>query len=145
MILRIKKINENAVIPKYAHGPENDACFDLVATSMEMVDGGDHGYIAYGTGLQMAIPEGFVGLLFPRSSISTTGMILANAVGVIDPAYRGEVSVRFKWIPRTKAYKVGDKVCQMLIVPRPAIEFEEFNGEWEVTERNEKGFGSTGN
>lgn len=145
MNIQIKRVHENAVIPTYAHGSNNDACFDLIAVSREIVDNKDHGYISYGTGLQMAIPEGFVGLLFPRSSISTTGMILANAVGVIDPAYRGEVSVRFKWIKDSKMYEIGDRVCQMMIIPREAVAFEEFTGDWEETARNENGYGSSGN
>lgn len=85
MNILIKRVHENAVIPVYAHGSENDACFDLIAVSREVVDNKDHGYISYGTGLQMAIPEGFVGLIFPRSSVSNTGLFLANCVGVVDP------------------------------------------------------------
>ena len=142
MKLRIKRIHEKAVMPKYAH--DDDACFDLTATTREMVDGGDHGYISYGTGLQMEIPKGSVGLLFPRSSVSNTGLILANCVGIIDPAYRGEICARFKWIPKTRMYDVGERCCQMLIIPREQVDFEEFEGEWEETSRNDKGWGSSG-
>jgi len=141
MILKIKKIHPNAVIPKYAHS--TDACFDLTAVSVNTVNNGDYGYLEYGIGIQMAIPEDYCGLIFPRSSISDTGLILSNAVGVVDSAYRGEIKVRFKWIPETKAYSIGDRCCQMMIVPREKVDFEEFEGNWEETERGEGGFGSS--
>jgi len=142
MKLRIKKIHENAIIPKYAH--DTDACFDLTACTINIVNEKEYGYIEYGTGLQMEIPYGFCGLIFPRSSISNTGLILSNAVGVVDSSYRGEIKARFKWIPETKAYSVGDRCCQMMIIPVDKVEFEEFEGDWEETERNEGGFGSSG-
>lgn len=131
-----------AKIPQYAH--ETDACFDLTACTMTFVNEKDYGYIEYGTGLQMEISPGFCGLIFPRSSISNTGLILSNAVGVIDSSYRGEIKARFKWIPETKAYGPGDRCCQMMIVPVNKVDFEEFEGDWEETERNEGGFGSSG-
>lgn len=79
MKVRIKKLNENAVVPKYArHG---DAGMDLTAVSMEL---DAYGNICYGTGLAFEIPEGYVGLIFPRSSICKKQLLLSNAVGVID-------------------------------------------------------------
>ena len=77
--VKIKKLNENAVIPSYAK--DGDAGMDLVATS-EYYD--DDGNIVYGTGLSFEIPKGFVGLLFPRSSNAKKDLILTNSVGVID-------------------------------------------------------------
>lgn len=83
MDIKIKKLVENAVIPEYAHS--TDAGLDLVATSSSE---DEYGNSVYGTGLAMAIPEGHVGLLFPRSSVSKTALSLANSVGVIDAGYR---------------------------------------------------------
>ena len=123
MQVKIKKLNEDAVIPSYAKN--GDAGLDLVATSKEVVDTGDYDYISYGTGLAIEIPKGYVGLIYPRSSISKTGHILANSVGVIDSGYRGEIQVRFKTIPDTTIYKVGDKIAQLIIKPYPEIQFEE--------------------
>lgn len=141
MQIKIKKLSEAAVIPSYAK--DGDAGLDLTATSLEVVDTGDYGYISYGTGLAIEIPTGYVGLIYPRSSISKTGHILANSVGVIDSGYRGEIQVRFKTIPDTTIYKVGDKIAQLIIKPYPEIQFEEVE-ELSNTDRGEGNFGSTG-
>ena len=91
MKVKIKKLCESAVIPTYAK--LGDAGMDLVATS-RIFD--KYGNVEYGTGLAMEIPEGYVGLIFPRSSISKQDLSLANAVGVIDSGYRGEIKFKFK-------------------------------------------------
>ena len=137
MKVRIKKLSENAVIPTYAK--EGDAGMDLVATRIinERLDS-----ITYGTDIALEIPEGFVGLVFPRSSIRKTDLILSNSVGVIDSGYRGEIQATFKR-SGVYAYAVGDRICQIMIIPHPPIEFEEAD-ELSDTERGEGGFGSTG-
>ena len=137
MKLRIKKLNPNAVIPTYAK--DGDAGMDVVATRIinERLDS-----ITYGTDIALEIPEGFVGLIFPRSSIRKTDLILSNSVGVIDSGYRGEIQATFKR-SGVYAYAVGDRICQIMIIPHPPIEFEEVN-ELSDTERGEGGFGSTG-
>lgn len=94
MKIKIKKLNENAVIPKYAK--DGDAGMDLVATS-KVYD--EYGNISYGIGLAFEIPTGYVGLLFPRSSNAKKDLILSNSVGVLDSGYRGEISFRFKPSP----------------------------------------------
>lgn len=158
MKVQFKKLSENAVIPKYAK--PGDAGMDLVATSITTTDD----YIQYGTDLAVAIPEGYVGLIFPRSSNSKYDLLLCNSVGVIDSGYRGEIGIRFKVIPNNEAlneifsevydwislhpispkiYEVGDKVAQLVIMPYPQIEPVEVN-ELNETERGEGGFGSTG-
>lgn len=142
MQVKIKKLNELAIIPSYAKN--GDSGLDLTATSLEVIDTGDYGYISYGTGLAIEIPTGYVGLIYPRSSISKTGHILANSVGVIDSGYRGEIQVRFKTIPESNEYKVGDKIAQLIIMPYPEIQFEEVE-ELSDTDRGKGGFGSTGN
>lgn len=91
MEVKIKKLCETAVIPSYAK--PGDAGMDLVATS-RVFD--KYGNVEYGTGLAMEIPEGYVGLIFARSSISKQDLSLANAVGVIDSGYRGEIKFKFK-------------------------------------------------
>ena len=137
MKVRIKKINQNAVIPTYAK--DGDAGMDLVATRIinERLDS-----ITYGTDIALEIPEGFVGLIFPRSSIRKTDLILSNSVGVIDSGYRGEIQATFKR-SGVYAYAVGDRGAQIMIIPHPPIEFEEAD-ELSDTERGEGGFGSTG-
>lgn len=146
MKVKIKKLNPLAVIPKYAK--PGDAGMDLTAVSYEY-DGAHDNYI-YGTGLAVEIPEGYVGLIFPRSSNRKTSAYLTNHVGVIDSGYRGEIMLTFKGRDSGRLlmpyapYQVGDRIGQLIIMPYPQIEFEEVN-ELSETERGEGGHGSTGN
>ncbi len=137
MKVKIKKLHPKAVIPNYAKA--GDAGMDLVITSIINENKQD---ISYGFGLSMEIPEGFVGLVFPRSSIRKYDLFLSNAVGVIDSGYRGELQATFKKTGLHK-YEVGDRGAQIMILPYPEIEFEEVD-ELSNTERGEGGFGSTG-
>ena len=143
MKVKIKKLSPDAVIPTYAK--EGDAGMDMVATRIinETLDS-----ITYGTDIALEIPEGFVGLVFPRSSIRKTHLHLSNSVGVIDSGYRGEIQATFKKIQGISNnaldnYKVGDRIFQLMIIPHPTIQFQEVD-ELTTTERGEGGFGSTG-
>lgn len=156
MKVKIKRLHQDAVIPKYAK--EGDAGMDLTAVSMTI---DEYGNICYGTGLAFEIPEGYVGLIFPRSSNCKKGVILTNCVGVIDSGYRGEVSFKFRpvldrakehyddgtfdymYVPLKTTYKVGDRIGQIIIMPYPQIEFEEVD-ELSETERGCGGYGSSG-
>jgi dUTP pyrophosphatase len=144
MKVKIKKLDERAVIPSYAK--EGDAGLDLTAIQLHMDSGGK--FVQYHTGLAIEIPEGCVGLLYARSSVTKKDLILKNCVGIIDSGYRGEVCLRFQVtganLNGKDIYKVGDKVGQLIIQPIPTIEFEEVD-ELSDTERGEGGFGSTGN
>lgn len=138
MELRYKKMSSRAMTP--VRGTEHAAGMDLVAISKTVTNTG----IKYGTGLAFEIPVGHVGLLFPRSSVSKTGLAMANSVGVIDSDYRGEISAVFKITDKAgDVYQIGDRVCQLVIVPIPDIEFKEVDDISE-TERGHGGFGSTG-
>lgn len=138
-LIKIKKLNENAIIPAYAK--PGDACVDLVATSMTYDE--VKGYV-YGTGLAMEIPMGWVGRIYPRSSNCKTNAYLTNSVGNVDSGYRGEVMVVFKNVkPDTAPYKVGDRIAQFCIERVTPIEFMEVE-ELSKTERGEGGYGSTG-
>jgi len=141
MNIKIKKLHENAVIPSYSK--EGDCGLDLTAISVTTTDKNNYGYIEYDTGLAIEIPEGYVGLIYPRSSLSNTGLILANHVGVIDQNYRGSIKCRFKAIPNTTIYSVGDRIAQLIIQPCPKIEFEVVD-ELSDTTRGDGGFGSSG-
>lgn len=141
MKLKIKKLHQSANISK-AH--DSDAGFDLTAVSMELVDKEGHGYIEYGTGVSVQPEEGYVVLILPRSSISKTGLWLANSIGLIDPGYTGEVKARFKYVPKTEKYTIGDKVCQILVIRKEQVDLE-FVEELQTTDRMEAGFGSSGN
>jgi dUTP pyrophosphatase len=114
---------------------------DLVATE---IISETPSQITYGTGLAMEIPDGMVGLVFPRSSIRNTGLTLSNSVGVIDAGYRGEIQATFnKNGVKDEFYKVGDRVCQIIIVPHPIIKIVEVD-ELSESSRGSGGFGSTG-
>ena len=140
MKVKIKKLHSDTVIPTYAKS--GDAGMDLVATEILSNTTFD---ITYGLGIALEIPEGFVGLVFPRSSIRKYELSLSNSVGVIDSGYRGELQATFKKTNGldSLSYKVGDRVAQIMIIPHPTIEFEEVN-KLNNTERGEGGFGSTG-
>ena len=140
MNVKIKKLSSNAVIPVYAK--PGDAGLDLVAIREEWTE--DNGMVTYDTGLAIEIPEGHVGLLFPRSSVSKTILTLANSVGVIDSGYRGSIMLKFRYPEEGMVYEVGEKVGQIIILPYPQITFEEVD-ELSSTDRGEGGFGSTGN
>jgi dUTP pyrophosphatase len=139
MFVKIKKLSEKAVIPTYAK--DGDAGMDLVATS---IISDTQFQITYGLGIAMEIPEGFVGLVFPRSSIRKTGLELSNSVGVIDSGYRGELQATFnKNEGPINKYEIGDRIAQIIILPYPKVLFTEVE-ELSNTERGEGGFGSTG-
>lgn len=144
--VKVKKLSPNAVMPKQADS--GSAGMDLVATSMKAVLDKDTSitYLSYGTSLAFEIPEGYVGLLFPRSSISNqTNLTLANSVGVIDSSYRGEVSFRFRSVPGgvNRNYKIGDRIGQLVIIPYPKVIMVE-SEELSETERGTGGYGSSG-
>ena len=141
ILIRIKKLNDNAVIPKYAK--PGDACVDLVATSLlyDEVKG-----FVYGTGLAMEIPEGWVGRIYPRSSNCKTKAYLTNSVGNVDSGYRGEIMVVYKNTNQSllnPPYKVGDRIAQLCIEEVIPVEFMEVE-ELSKTERGEGGYGHTG-
>ena len=159
MKVKIKKLNPNAVVPTKAH--PTDAGFDLTATS-RTID--QYGNIVYGTGLSFEIPEGYVGKLYPRSSICKYDIVLSNSTGIIDSGYRGEVMAKFKmaieagmlikenvgehYFPMTnfakgRVYNIGDRIAQLIIEKSEPIELEEAT-ELSTTDRGTGGYGSSG-
>jgi len=142
MKVKLKKLSSLAVIPQYAKN--GDAGMDLVAISKEKKAGG---IVTYDTGLAIEIPEGYVGLIFPRSSIHKYELSLANSIGVVDSGYRGSIIVKFRntdWTEENNVtYDVGNKIAQLIIIPIPYIDFEVVE-ELSQSERAEGGFGSSG-
>lgn len=143
MKVRIKKLNDNAVMPSKAHAA--DAGFDLYCTSKE-IDWTKRQIVCH-TGLAFEIPEGYVGLIFPRSSVSNKPLMMANSVGVVDSCYRGEVTTKFNITDTRQSafahYQEGDRIAQMIIIPYPEIEFEETDS-LSDSDRGTGGYGSTG-
>lgn len=141
MKVNIKKVHPSAIIPKKAH--PGDAGFDLTAVSREETHFGRQ--YKYDTGLAFEIPSGYVGLLFPRSSVCKKQQSLANCVGVLDSNFRGSVKLMFKndITQPDHVYEVGDRIGQLIIMPYPEVEFEEVE-ELSDTDRGAGGFGSSG-
>lgn len=133
-VVRFKKLHPSATIPKRAK--DGDAWFDLHALNCGSVCGEQ----VIDTGVACAIPEGYVGLIWPRSGLSVKNgaSILA---GVIDSGYRGPVMAAIQ-SERSFAYKAGDRIAQMVVVPYmgEAVEVDELDD----TDRGEGGFGSSG-
>lgn len=140
MIVKFKLLNESAKLPTYAK--DGDAGLDIYAT-----DYGHHydvfGYIEYCTGVAVEIPQGYVGLIFPRSSISNYALTLTNCVGVVDSGYRGEIKFRFKKTAGSAMYRAGDRIGQMVIMPYPQITPVQ-SETLSISARGECGFGHTG-
>lgn len=163
--VNIKKLDDKAIIPFYATA--GSAGMDVTCVS---VNYDEYGNLVYHTGIAFEIPQGYVGLLFPRSSNSKKDLDLTNCVGVIDSDYRGEVT--FKYRPRyfelegTKLsrwffnkilkrnsfsvinyiggkYAVGDRVGQIVIMKYPKVTFVEVDNLSE-TDRGSGGYGHTG-
>lgn len=138
--VKVKRLCDEAVLPSRAH--ESDAGFDLVAVSVE--EDRKRGIVTYGTGIAVEIPEGHVGLLFPRSSVYRHQLQLANGVGVIDAGYRGEVMLKYRIVqPHISRYGIGDRVGQLVVLELPKVSIEEV-GELDGSDRGDGGFGSTG-
>lgn len=143
MDVKFKKLHNDAKIPSYAH--DTDAGLDLTAVSFtQEFDKSNKLVLVYHTGLAVEIPEGYVGLIFMRSSISDKSISLTNAVAVIDSGYRGELLLKYKITTDSlpTIYQPGEKIGQLIIIPYPKInpiEAEELSS----SDRNEGGFGST--
>jgi len=140
VMVKVKKLNPNAVIPIYSK--VGDAGMDLTITSE--IENTSFS-VSYGFGIAMEIPKGYVGLVFPRSSVRNQDLILSNCVGVIDSGYRGELQATFKKTQGLDSikYKVGERGAQIIILPYPTIYMTEVP-ELSDTERGSGGFGSTG-
>ena len=143
MKVKIKKLNENAIIPTY--GTEYSAGADLYALLDSTVEIAPHETTFIHTGISVEIPEGYCGLVFARSSMGAKrGLAPANKVGVIDADYRGEIMVALhNHSEKIATVEPGERVAQLAIVPFLKAEFEEAD-ELSDTVRGEGGFGSTG-
>lgn len=129
--------------PAYAH--RGDAGADMRADIPRPLTVEPGGSAWVGTGVRVAIPDGYVGLQFPRSGLGCNhGICLANGTGVIDSGYRGEIRAKLLNLG-VEPFTVlpGSRVCQLVIVPFVRARFEPV-GELPPSERGEDGYGSTG-
>jgi dUTP pyrophosphatase len=152
--MKLVKKHPDAVLPVRAHS--YDAGIDCVAVSREFIDRNGNPtefinqakQVKYGLGFAAEVPEGFVLLLFPRSSVCKTDLVLSNSVGVIDSGYQGEISAVYNIkdtinIDVNRIYDIGDRCCQLVLVPiaTPSVYWGEFE---EESTRGTGGYGSTG-
>jgi dUTP pyrophosphatase len=142
MDVKFKKLSNTAKPPERAHS--SDAGFDLFCSGFNYPPSIDSLlFVEANTSIALEIPEGYVGLIFPRSSISNTRHIMRNSVGVIDSGYRGEIKLRFSVDDSDTKYKIGNKIGQIVFVKLPQINLVE-SSELSSSERASGGFGSTG-
>ena len=142
--MKIKKLHPDAVLPAYASAGAAGADLHALAEAGEItVEAGQT--VLLHTGVAVAIPEGYVGLVYARSGMATKrGLAPANKVGVIDSDYRGEIMVALHnhgTVPQTVA--AGDRIAQLVIAPVVTAAFEEVD-DLDDTDRGAGGFGSTG-
>jgi dUTP pyrophosphatase len=142
MRIRIRRLRQDAALPEYAHGPEEDAGLDLRAVERVILEPGSPHLVA--TGLSIELPPGYEAQIRPRSGLALKHAItLPNSPATIDPGYRGEIRVILLNQGR-EPYEIqpGDRIAQMVIARYEPIEWEE--GELNESRRGEGGFGSSG-
>ena len=142
MQVKVKKLNDNAVVPQYATA--GAACFDLVCVNDVMITPGRE-HVALRTGLAFEIPEGYAMMVYSRSGHGfKNGIRLANGTGVIDSDYRGEVMVKMHNDGSTAVLvSAGERIAQAMIIPVPQVELV-LSDELSDTARGSGGMGSTG-
>lgn len=139
--LAVQRLHPDAVVPRYAH--PGDAGLDLTSVEAVTLAPGERGAVP--TGLAMAIPEGWVGLVHPRSGLARRhGVTVANAPGTIDAGYRGEVLVLLVNLGADPVeLAAGERVAQLLLQRVGDAEVREVSS-LDDTARGAGGFGSTG-
>ena len=140
MKIRIKKLHPDAVLPVYAHGPNEDAGLDLHAVERVEVQPGIAQPVP--TGLAIQLPPGYEAQVRPRSGLALKHSMTVN-FGTIDPGYRGEIRViMFNQGRQPYTVQPGDRIAQLIISRYEAIEWEE--GDLGDSARGAGGFGSSG-
>ncbi len=139
--MKIKKINDDAVIPEYQ--TEGSAGFDFHSTEDVIID--RNCTVLVKTGLAVEVPEGYEMQIRPRSGLALDKQLtVLNSPGTVDSDYRGEVGIILHNAGnRAQQIEIGDRIAQGIISPVEQVKFEEVD-ELTETERAEGGFGSTG-
>ena len=139
--LPIQRLREEAVVPARAYA--GDAGLDLAACERAELGPGER--LVVGTGLAVAIPDGYAGFVQPRSGLAARhGISVVNAPGLIDSGYRGEVRVVLLNTDRSEPFVIepGMRIAQLVVLPVPALELVEVD-ELPESERGIRGFGSS--
>jgi dUTP pyrophosphatase len=139
--LLIQRLRDDAVVPAQAYA--GDAGLDLAACDRVEIGAGERALV--GTGLAVAIPDGYAGFVQPRSGLAAEhGITVLNTPGLIDPGYRGEVRVILHNSDASTPFVVepGMRIAQLVVVPLAEIEPIEVD-ELPASERGVRGFGSS--
>ncbi|HTS74881.1 MAG TPA: dUTP diphosphatase [Bryobacteraceae bacterium] len=140
MRIRIKKLHVDAILPSYAHGPEEDAAMDLRSVERIVLSPGMAQAVA--TGIAIELPAGYEAQVRPRSGMALKHSITVN-FGTIDPGYRGEIRVVMFNLGRADyIIEKGDRIAQLIVSKYQAVDWEE--GELGDSARGAGGFGSSG-
>ena len=142
MELPFKRLDPQVPLPERAHS--GDAGLDLRSAVDVLVGPGERAMVP--TGLSVAIPEGYAGLVLPRSGLASRhGLTMANAPGLIDAGYRGEIICAVVNLDREQAVQIrrGDRIGQLVVIAVPDVS-PSFVEELPRSSRGEGGFGSTG-
>ncbi|KSU66940.1 MULTISPECIES: dUTP diphosphatase [Micrococcaceae] len=140
--ISIKMLDSDLPVPNYAH--PSDAGADLHAREGLVLEPGERALVR--TGIALAIPHGYVGLVHPRSGLATKhGITVVNAPGTVDAGYRGEIMVTLLNTDKAEAFTInrGDRIAQLVIQKVEQAQFIEVES-LEETARGAGGFGSTG-
>jgi dUTP pyrophosphatase len=140
--IKIRRLHPDALIPRYAHGPEEDAGMDLHAVESVTFLPGETRLVP--TGLAIELPAGYEAQIRPRSGLALKYSItLPNSPATIDPGYRGEIRVIVQNLGREVfTVEPGERIAQMIVARYEAVEWEE--GDLADSRRGESGFGSSG-
>ena len=146
----IERVHEDAKLPTYAHGYEEDAGCDLYSIEDKPIRNGQT--VVVRTGLKISMPPGVQAEIRSKSGLSTKGVFVGNSPGTVDPSFRGEVKVILTYvdtpcldpaIEKCYAIRKGDKIAQIVFTPYFGANFSEGRVDG-VTQRGDGGFGSTG-
>lgn len=141
MEVKIKLLSDKAKLP--VKGTPDSAGYDLTAASVFWDR--SNNIVSYGFGIALEIPKGYVGLIFPRSSVYKKNLDMSNCVGVIDSDYRGEISAKFRLLNPNldNVYISGERIAQIVFIKHDDVDFK-VSEELSETIRGAGGYGHTG-
>lgn len=141
MEIKIKLLSDKVKLP--VKGTPDSAGYDLTVASVFWDR--SNNVVSYGFGIALEIPKGWVGLVFPRSSVYKKNLDLTNCVGIIDSDYRGEISAKFRLINPNEdnVYTIGERAAQIVFIKHDDVDFK-VSEELSETIRGDGGYGHTG-
>lgn len=141
MEVKIKLLSDKAKLP--VKGTPDSAGYDLTAASVFWDR--SNNIVSYGFGIALEIPKGYVGLIFPRSSVYKKNLDMSDCVGVIDSDYRGEISAKFRLLNPNldNVYISGERIAQIVFIKHDDVDFK-VSEELSETIRGAGGYGHTG-